>query len=329
MRSKLCSIEETKSLLAEGKTLLLAGEESAIDQLPSGKWIAGTIPYFMASDGGIMTKNQIFVTEVPDFITDQKITFYDEITIERVYEDGFEKGFTVLIIPATSKTHFAFALRAPFFKEFASKPLIGWIAGVDLAEVGKVTPKVYNGLLAQKYAEGAIGLHCQLPPNMEADINIINIFSEGNGDVIEFLEDGFSVAEALINGKRQDFTEYLTNNKIDTRYPLVSDYSGSKINASFQKVDIATHRVDLYAPVFKNLQYRLATPIEDYVAGFNTVLEQFNTSDIYFSCNCILNYVYGKLEGQKTKGFVGPVTFGEIAYQLLNQTLVYLKIYGI
>ena len=47
---------------------------------------------------------------------------------------------------------------------------------------------------------------------------------------------------------------------------------------------------------------------------------------ILFSCNCILNYQYAELEGEKTKGFTGPVTFGEVAYQLLNQTMVYLTI---
>jgi hypothetical protein len=37
-----------------------------------------------------------------------------------------------------------------------------------------------------------------------------------------------------------------------------------------------------------------------------------------------LNYLYANLEGKKTGHIVGPMTFGEIAYMLLNQTLVYL-----
>jgi hypothetical protein len=32
------------------------------------------------------------------------------------------------------------------------------------------------------------------------------------------------------------------------------------------------------------------------------------------------------LEGQRTANITGPFTFGEIAYQLLNQTLVYLSV---
>lgn len=45
-----------------------------------------------------------------------------------------------------------------------------------------------------------------------------------------------------------------------------------------------------------------------------------------FACNCILNYLYSELEGKKVPTMLGPMTFGEIAYQLLNQTLVYLTI---
>jgi hypothetical protein len=36
--------------------------------------------------------------------------------------------------------------------------------------------------------------------------------------------------------------------------------------------------------------------------------------------------VYPKLEGKKTGDFKGPFTFGEIAYILVNQTLVNLVI---
>jgi hypothetical protein len=47
---------------------------------------------------------------------------------------------------------------------------------------------------------------------------------------------------------------------------------------------------------------------------------------IALSCNCVLNYVHSSLEGRSPGGIVGPITFGEIAYQLLNQTMVYLTI---
>lgn len=65
------------------------------------------------------------------------------------------------------------------------------------------------------------------------------------------------------------------------------------------------------------------------MAAFETHVQKLmdtDTNNVVFSCNCILNYLFSNLENKKTGAFVGPVTFGEIAYQLLNQTLVYLEI---
>jgi len=42
-----------------------------------------------------------------------------------------------------------------------------------------------------------------------------------------------------------------------------------------------------------------------------------------------LNYLYSGLEGKKTGNVTGPITFGEVAYQLLNQTMVYMTIENI
>ena len=48
--------------------------------------------------------------------------------------------------------------------------------------------------------------------------------------------------------------------------------------------------------------------------------------DVKRVVNCILNYLYCELEGRKIPPYYGPVTFGEVAYQLMNQTLVYCEI---
>ena len=72
------------------------------------------------------------------------------------------------------------------------------------------------------------------------------------------------------------------------------------------------------------VDYRLARPLPDYRAAFSDQLVGGGAGQ--FSCNCILNYLYGELEGKATGDFTGPVTFGEIAYMLLNQTLVRLDL---
>jgi hypothetical protein len=66
--------------------------------------------------------------------------------------------------------------------------------------------------------------------------------------------------------------------------------------------------------------------VADYAGAFRSRLSATDPAGVVFGCNCILNFLYGELEGQAIGGVQGPVTFGEIAYQLLNQTLVTIRI---
>ena len=169
-------------------------------------------------------------------------------------------------------------------------------------------------------------MHITLPANKYADIGILNIFKQGTRDSIVFLEDGFKAQDAYINGAKINFQQYVTDNNIDIRLPLVANYYGAMINISIQNVDEKNQIVNFYAPVFKGMEYRQAEKVEDYVNQFLNCIPAIDTSKIAFSCNCILNYLYSKLEGKKTAGITGPMTFGEVAYQLLNQTMVYISI---
>jgi hypothetical protein len=93
------------------------------------------------------------------------------------------------------------------------------------------------------------------------------------------------------------------------------------VNVSIRAVDQAKRQVDFYAPVFEDMEYRLAKP-----PGTLPAIGPDEGGGVNFSCNCILNYLYGKLEGQRTGRYTGPMTFGEIAFLLLNQTLVHLTV---
>lgn len=313
-------------LIRAGKKLLLAADEKLLESLPHGAWVGGTIPYFMAEAGGTHTRDRIYATELPSYVTDTSIKYYDEQRLPEVYREGKPRGFSFIMIPALSKTHVSFAVNAPGYPAFASRPLVGWVTGVDLADFGKVPPRVFNGQTGESYREGAIVMHVGLPERKVAEVDILNMFSQGNGATIEFLEDGFTATEALIDGKRQPFAQYLQTAQVDTRLPLVADYAGAMINTCFQGVAESTGVVSFYAPVFRGVQYKLAQVEGDYVENFIRRMPHQDADRIIFSCNCVLNYLYAGLEGRKTGTVTGPVTFGEIAYQLLNQTLVYLTI---
>jgi hypothetical protein len=80
-----------------------------------------------------------------------------------------------------------------------------------------------------------------------------------------------------------------------------------------------------YSAVFEGVAYKFAQPVNDYAARFQTAVDEKEGAPA-FACNCILNFLYGELEGKKTGAITGPITFGEIAYQLLNQTMVCLEV---
>jgi hypothetical protein len=229
------------------------------------------------------------------------------------------------MLPALTKIHLSFATESPDYKNFATRPLIGWITGVNLNDLGKVTPKVFNGLTGESSSEKSIVMFVDLGKEYTSEIGIVNIFKQGSGDTLEFLESGFKVKDALVNGKKVNFLNYVQSKKLDVKLPLVANYAGANINVSFQKLDEENTEVVFYAPVFKGVKYKQADLVNDYVGSFKKNLPK-DTDQILFSCNCILNFLYSELEGKKTEGITGPITFGEVAYQLLNQTMVHLNI---
>lgn len=323
--SGLVSIAEAATRIGQGKYLSIAGDEAALAKLPRGNWIGGTIPYFMAASGGCMARDRVFVTEIPVFGEKPRMRLCDVDALPMICHNAPDNGFTLLIVPAFSEVHERFARDAPNYEEMYMKPLAGWIAGVHLDDLGKRTPKVVLGETGEMSDHKAAVLDVPLPADKTAHIDIVNLFAQGNGDAITFTEGGFSAEKCLVNGKPTVFADYLIANKIDTRLPLVADYCGAMINVSFKAVSAEEKRVDFYAPVFPGQTYKVAAPVADYVAAFQAALPS-GLHGMVFSCNCILNYLYSELEGKKTADVTGPVTFGEIAYQLLNQTLVYLAV---
>lgn len=324
-QSGMKTVSETAALIGQGKVLLVAGVEAALRELPAGDWIGGSIPYFMSDEGGIVDGTRLFVHVLPDACTAHSARLYDADALTSVYRDGPEGGLAFIIVPASSDTHLRFAKEAPTYPDYLAKPLVGWVSGVHLEDLGRAAPVVIDGRSRDASRTMAVVLHVGLPKDLHANLDIVNLFTPGDGDTITFDEVGFSATHARVNGERVELAKYLTDTGVDTKLPLVADYYGAMVNVSFQGVDEQTGEVRFYAPVFPGRAYRIARPVADYVADFERAIPEA-VNDAAFSCNCILNFVYGELEGQKTKRTTGPVTFGEIAYQLLNQTLVYVNL---
>lgn len=313
-------------MILRGDTLLLAGDESRLRLLPRGKWIAGTIPYFMSDEGGVVDRTRIFAERLPDGFEHVAIRRYDEDGIARVYADLPANGMGVIVAPSGSRVHLSFAVNAPRYDRFATAPLFGWISGVHLSEMGRALPKVFDGSTGEPLDRHAVVMHVAVPPRKIVELAILNIFEEGDGPAITFPSTGFTVTTAEVDGRRRDFAEYVRETGLDTRLPLVADYHGARINVSFQAIDVPPGEVRFFAPVFAGVRYHHARPVPDYVDAFVSALPTGLGNRIAFACNCVLNYVHSSLEGRKTGDVVGPITFGEIAYQLLNQTMVYVSV---
>lgn len=324
MNGQLATRQQVVEAIKAGKRMLLAGHEAALKDLPAGKWIGGTIPYFMAKDGARFDRERIFVTEVPRAVTEISIRAYAADALEKIPQDAPSNGVSFIILPASSPAHVTFAQNAPSYPGLFLKPLVGWIAGMPVEEIGKVSAKVIDGESCKFDDQRAMVMHCTLPKGKAVKLDIVNIFTPGDGDDIEFDALGFSAQKCRVGGKVVDFAKYIAEKKIDTQLPLVANYHGAMINTSFQSVDAAGNKVDFYAPVFPGITYKVARPVGDYAAEFGKHIPEGIAPD--FACNCILNYLFGKLEGKKCGAIVGPITFGEVAYQLLNQTMVYMEI---
>jgi len=324
MKKVMFTPDETANLIRSGQFLALAGDEAILRQLPAGNWIGGTIPYFVGEQGGLQSRGLVHVTGLAGRECDARIIDYTSSTLPGLPADAPEHGYTVLIVPALSALHSEFAANASEYEDLFMKPLIGWIAGVHLDDLGKVSPKVVNGLTGQVSDSQAVAMHVPLPATRIAMVRILNLFHQGQGDVLTFPRGGFAVTDCEVNGRPAQFAQYVQENGLDTTRPLVADYNGAQINVSFQAVDAVQGQVSFYAPVFSGVEYRHAAPVGDYVQEFDALVSGTQVNP-HFACNCILNYLFGKLEGRRTGELTGPMTFGEIGYQLLNQTLVYLE----
>lgn len=327
-KNGLYSVEDVAALIARGHILLLAGDEMLLSQLPAGTWVGGTAVSFMAEDGGVTDHGRIFVHDLTGIATAATVKRYTSDQLAGISADYPASGFSVLIVPGGSGVHARFAKEVQTYDGVFNSPLLGWIAAVDVADIGKRQPKAFAGS-PEAVADDAVVLHVELQRGKMAVLDIINPFRPGNGDTIVFDQEGFVCSgDCRIAGEPANLARYIRDNAIDTKLPLIADYNGALINVSVQSVDAEAGTVRFYAPVFPGVAYRFAEPIVDYVDAFESA-GNTGADGLVFSCNCILNYMYAELEGEMTGNFNGPITFGEIAYMLLNQTVVYLKIIDI
>ena len=323
----LISVQAAAELIRQGVPLSLAGPESALDQLPAGNWIGGTIPYAMPASGGVvMADDQVFATNLSS-VGQVQVACYGPDELPGIAGHAPDNGFSIAIIPAFSQCHQRFAADAANYDGAFLKPTVGWVSGVHLSDLGRAVPRVYDGRSATKHEDRAVVAYVSLPADRIVSVDIVNLFEPDGADLLRFPASGFTVGDCLVNGESTNFAGYVRSRGLEGgALPLVGDFAGAHLNASLQTVGDAGGEVALYAPVFTGVDYHFAKPVGDYAVAFRERLGVQDSSGAVLGCNCILNFVFGGLEGKAIGGVPGPVTFGEIAYQLLNQTMVVVRV---
>jgi hypothetical protein len=317
MTQGLFTTEEVSAMILAGHNLLLAGDAKLLSQLPAGNWIGGSTPFFILYPENRTTSyDKIFVNQLPDFVTKTEIREYDETNIQSIFNDAPQNGFTVLIMPFASPVAVEYSINATNFADFAAKPVCGWLSGQPLEII--MTEKSYtaSGIGPCISSEKGVAMHITLPESKYAEIHIFNPYKQGNGDSIMFEENSLMVKEAIINGVKRNFAEYLREIGYDMLMPLVANYSGAMINDVICAMDGDV--VPMSAPVFKYLDYRIAV-VDDAIVEPSLLSEK-----IVFSVTCIGNFIQPDICAQYLRKMNGPVVYGEIAYQQVGQTTVYV-----
>ncbi|MBN8873191.1 MAG: hypothetical protein J0H67_10175 [Rhodospirillales bacterium] len=321
MRNLLLSRDETAARIARGDVMVIAGKEELLATLPRGTWIGGTTGYLMSEQGGLTGSDALFCTVIESALQARTVVL-PAADLATLASGRFAHGLTCILIPAFGQAHQRYALEAATFPDLFAQPVMGWIAGVAVNEIGVRLPLVFDGTTGTAHADAAALLHVEVAATLQPMLDIINPFESGHGPAISFEETGFSATQCRVDGRPVLLSRHLAETGQHLELPLVADYAGARINVSIRAVDPDTGEVTFYAPVVAGQAYHFARPLADYAEAFAPHAGSGLQPEQMMACNCVLNYLYGSLEGKRTSGFVGPITFGEIAYVLLNQTLV-------
>jgi len=329
------SVAEVNTMIENGDKLLLAGDAPLLSQLSKGNWIAGSCSRFVEKGQNLVTtREKIFVHNVTDIAAQVKFEVYDAKTINSIYDDAFDNGFSVLIMPCFSEVWSEYGLNCSNYSNFANKAVCGWIAVTSLYSEYERNDEslVFSGIDGKSHNNSGVVMHIGVAADKYAEIHVFSPFKPDTDDVIIFEENGQQFESALINGVKQNLRQYLLSRQIDrsrdagagSRKCLAGDYAGFIMNVAIAHETEADKDkyVSFGAPVYKDIPYRLANMDNMSYENEKKVFD----GDIVCSFTCITNFAYPGVFRNHLAQMNGPFTYGEVAYFLLNHATVYVTV---
>ena len=329
----LYSFDEVVKMIEKGDSLLLAADSPLLSALPKGNWIGGACSRFIENGTTLISdRNKIFVHNMTGIASNVKLKVYDSSSIRTIFKDAFNNGFSVLILPNFSEVYFEYALKCTDYPNFGTVPICGWLAVASIFSEYEKDDKslVFSGETGKSYTDAGVVMHVELPDDKYAEIQAFSPYVQDDGDTIVFEENSQNVENVLINGKRQNFRQYLIDNNIDrtpeARNLLAGDYSSSIImNVGIYEDNESNQGkyVTMGAPVYKGVPYRLAKVSTESL--YNSLKDK-SEGEIVFSLSCVSNYLRPEVFPKYLSQTNGPFAYGEIAYVLLNHATVYVTV---
>ncbi len=322
----LATPEEAAALIRAGRVLVLAGTAADLATLPHGQWIGGTAASFLTQAGGREANGRLFYSDLSAVARLVRLRHLSLPELRQIGRLHPANGFTLLIVPGFSQLLAGLCAGIMDYEGIYNAPLFGWVSAVAPYNLSKYRPQSFAGGPAGA-SELAAVMSVTLPDELFAEIHIANLFNPGVGPEIRFPKPGF-VAEGAcqIGGETGNLAQYMEAKGIDQRLPLVADHDGALINLSILASDPHGGTTTFLAPVDPGLTYRFAEPVLDYPEELDRALVQLPRDASGLSSVCLQNYLHGRLRQAIGLPCQGPVSFGQIAYNVLNQTLACLRI---
>jgi len=331
----LYTVAEVNAMIEKGDTLLLAGDAPLLSQLSKGKWIGGSCSRFVEKGKSMATsREKIFVHNVTNVAANMKISVYDAGNVSSIYDDAFDNGFSVLIMPFFSEVWAEYGGNCSNYSNFANRAVCGWVAVTPLYSDYEKNDEslVFSGESGLSYTNSAVVIHIGLAAKKYAEVHVFSPFKPIDEDVIIFEENGQQFEFALINGVKQNIRQYLISRNIDrsvdagagSRKCLAGDYAGFIMNTAIahESEDDAEKYVSFGAPVYKDIPYRLANMDNMLYEDENKSLD----GNVVCSFTCVTNSAHPEVFGKYLTQMNGPLTYGEVAYFLLNHATVYVTV---
>ncbi len=325
-RRALATAAEVAELIEAGHTLVLAGAEQELARLPAGRWIGGTVSCILTPDGVRPAAGKLIYADLSRVALKAELRQFNARQLQNLSARYPDNGFAVIILPGQSTLLQAVATRMPDWPGLYNAPLAGWVSAVPLKELGKSQPKVFCGNATPRHDIAAL-MYISLPEGVFAELNIINPFGATSCSSLRFLAGGYSIrGTCLLDGKKINLARLIASGEIDPTLPLAADRDGALLNNSIIASDPKAGTVTFLNPIDPSLTYRFAEPVHVFKEAFVRAARGIDLPGATLSSVCVASLRHLDDEIRPMLPAIAPVTFGQIGYTVLSQTITCLSL---